>query len=231
MLRVEALTVRYGRAAAVHGISMQVADGEVVALVGANGAGKSSTLKAVMGLVHAEGAIALGGHRIERMPSHRRVEAGVTLSPEGRHVFPDMSVSENLEMGLVARRQPFTERRDAMFELFPLLSERAAQPAGTLSGGEQQMLAIARALISRPRLLMLDEPTLGLAPVVVAQIAALIGRLRTQGVAVLLAEQNVEMALAVSDRAYVLESGHIAAEGRASALACDPVIQQAYLGL
>ncbi len=233
MLELHGISVAYGLVRAVDALSLTVGAGEVVALVGANGAGKSSTLKAVAGMAPmVQGRITLGGERIDTLLAHRRPAAGIALSPEGRQVFPDMSVRENLEMGATgAGREGASRRMEEMYGLFPRLRERAAQAAGTLSGGEQQMLAIARALMCRPRVLMLDEPTLGLAPIVVRQIAEIVGALKRQGLSVLLSEQNVEMALTVSDRAYVIESGQLVRTGASAALAHDPAIQTAYLGL
>jgi len=233
MLELQDLCVAYGPVRAVEGLRLQVGAGEVVALVGANGAGKSSTLKAIAGMAPVEqGRILLGQQRIDTLPAHRRPDAGIALSPEGRQVFPDMSVLENLEMGATgAGRKGAGERIEELFVLFPRLRERTAQAAGTLSGGEQQMLAIARALMCRPRVLMLDEPTLGLAPIIVRQITAIVRALKAKGLAVLLSEQNVEMALAVSDRAYVIESGCLVRSGKSAEMAGDPAIQTAYLGL
>ena len=233
MLELDKLSVSYGPVRAVESLSLTVAAGEVVALVGANGAGKSSTLKAIAGMAPlVGGSILLGGRRVDALPAHQRPVAGIALSPEGRQVFGDMSVRDNLEMGATgAGREGVAGRIEEMFGLFPRLRERTAQAAGTLSGGEQQMLAIARALMCRPRVLMLDEPTLGLAPIIVRQIADIVRALKAQGLAVLLSEQNVEMALAVSDRAYVIESGHLVQTGESNKLASDPAIQTAYLGL
>lgn len=233
MLAVEGLEVSYGLLRAVRGLSFAAAAGEVVALVGANGAGKSSTLKGLVGLAPATaGTITLDGRPIAKLPPFARIAAGIALSPEGRHVFPDMSVAENLAAGAgdVGRTET-AARAEAMFALFPRLAERRRQLAGTMSGGEQQMVAIARALMSKPKVLLLDEPTLGLAPIIVRQIADLVRRLRDEGLAVVLAEQNVQMALAVSDRAYVLERGALAQSGASRTLAADPAIQSAYLGL
>lgn len=232
MLSLRNLSVAYGKVIAVSELSIDVAAGEVVALVGANGAGKSSTLKALAGVASHTGKIRLDGKDIENLPTHKRVPAGLALSPEGRQVFPGMSVLENLHTGALPEPAAKTSARiDEMMTLFPRLRERAGQAAGTLSGGEQTMVAIARALMSRPRLLMLDEPTLGLAPIIVKQLAELIATLKAAGMAILLSEQNVEMALAVSDRAYVLESGVLVKTGPSAALAQDPLIQSAYLGL
>lgn len=232
MLDIAAASVRYGSVHAVSNVSIGVRAGEVVALVGANGAGKSSILKAILGLAPAQGRIVFNGHDFAGLPTHRRVALGVALSPEGRQVFPDMTVRENLELGYVARdgTTPTSQVR-AMAALFPKLGERMAQKAGRMSGGEQQMLAIARALMSSPKLLMLDEPTLGLAPIIVDELTVLLRRLCGEGLAILLAEQNAEMALAASDRAYVLETGTQVQHGRSQDLLDDPAIRNAYLGM
>ncbi|MBS7706372.1 ABC transporter ATP-binding protein [Chelatococcus asaccharovorans] len=229
MLELSGLSVTYGKVRAVEDIALTAARGEAVALIGANGAGKSSILKAILGLATSSGSVRVDGTELTGRPSHARVMRGVALSPEGRHVFPQMSVLENLEMGFIGG--DFPALCEDMLELFPRLRERSSQLAGSMSGGEQQMLAIARALMSRPKVLMLDEPTLGLAPIIVDQIRALIGLLKTKGMTVLLAEQNAEMALAATDRAYVLETGHITATGPSAKLAADPAIRRAYLGL
>ena len=229
MLELSGLSVTYGKIRAVEDISLAAARGEAVAHIGANGAGKSSILKAILGLATSSGSVRVDGTELTGRPSHVRVMSGVALSPEGRHVFPQMSVLENLEMGFVGG--DFRQLCEDMLALFPRLRERSGQLAGSMSGGEQQMLAIARALMSRPKVLMLDEPTLGLAPIIVDQIRVLIGLLKTKGMTVLLAEQNAEMALAATDRAYVLETGHITATGPSAKLAADPAIRRAYLGL
>lgn len=232
MLELKGLRVTYGAVVAVEGLDLSLAKGKVVALVGANGAGKSSTLKAIAGMADAGGSIKLDGNEIGTLPAYRRPVIGIALSPEGRQVFGDMSVRENLELGAVGAGDGHTATGIAqMYELFPRLGERQAQAAGTLSGGEQQMLAIARALMCRPRVLMLDEPTLGLAPIIVRQIAEIVRKLSADGLSILLSEQNVEMALAVSNRAYVIESGRLVRSGASEQLAGDPLIQAAYLGL
>ena len=232
MLEVRQLKVTYGAVCAVDGLDLDIGQGEVVALVGANGAGKSSTLKAIAGMADASGSIRLGGREVGKLAGWRRPAIGIALSPEGRQVFGDMSVRENLELGAVGEGAAhLAEGIEAMYGLFPRLRERQEQAAGTLSGGEQQMLAIARALMCRPRVLMLDEPTLGIAPIIVRQIAEIIRSLRESGLSILLSEQNVEMALAVSDRAYVIESGRLVRSGVSTDLAGDPAIQAAYLGL
>ena len=233
MLAVETLTVAYGAIPALHEASVTVGAGEVVALIGANGAGKSSLLKALMGLVaHRAGRLALDEADLRGFSTRERIGRGFALSPEGRHVFPDLSVQENLDLGYLGRdAAEATHRAEAMFALFPRLAERRRQLAGTMSGGEQQMLAIARAMMAGPRLLMLDEPTLGLAPIVVQQIGQFIGQVRKQGLSVIIAEQNAEMALGAADRAYVLENGHVVLAGTAADLLRDPAVKKAFLGL
>jgi branched-chain amino acid transport system ATP-binding protein len=231
VLWLDNLSVNYGPVRAVRDISLKVGAGEIVALVGANGAGKSSTMKAILGLAESAGSILLDGDDISAASSSDRVRKGIALSPEGRHVFPQMSVVENLQLGTlkrtVAKQGHLVEE---MFDLFPRLRERARQQAGSMSGGEQQMLAIARALMSEPRIFMLDEPTLGLAPIIVDQIAELLIKLRSRNLGLLLAEQNAEMALEVADRAYVMETGSIVKEGPSTAIAADPTVREAYLG-
>ncbi|KWT85404.1 MULTISPECIES: ABC transporter ATP-binding protein [unclassified Variovorax] len=233
LLHVDALAVRYGETRALEGVSLALGAREIVALIGANGAGKSSLLNTLLGLVtQAAGAITLGGKRIETLPTRERIAAGLALSPEGRRVFPELSVEENLDLGDLGRDiAQRRERRENVNRWFPRLRERRQQLAGTLSGGEQQMLAIGRALMAQPRVLMLDEPTLGLAPLVVQEIAAFIRHIRSTGVSVLLAEQNAEMALAVADRACVLQNGEVVMGGSASELAAHPDVRAAYLGL
>ena len=232
-LSITGLTVSYGAVSALRDAAMNVGKGEVVALVGANGAGKSSLLKALMGLVpHRAETLTLQGQDLRQMNTRARIDAGFALSPEGRHVFPEMSVQENLDLGyLGADAAEKTGRAERMFALFPRLAERRFQAAGTMSGGEQQMLAIARAMMAGPKILMLDEPTLGLAPIVVQQISRFIAEIRSQGISVIVAEQNAEMALGVSDRAYVLENGEIVLAGSAAELARDPAVQKAFLGI
>jgi branched-chain amino acid transport system ATP-binding protein len=231
MLRLDSLSVNYGPVRAVRGMSLTVGAGEIVALVGANGAGKSSTMKAILGLAQSTGAIFFEDKDISATPSTHRVRNGIALSPEGRHVFAQMSVLENLRLGSVGRtRSRQAALVEEMFDLFPRLRERAAQRAGSMSGGEQQMLAIARALMSEPKIFMLDEPTLGLAPIVVDQIAELLVKLRQRKLGLLLAEQNAEMALEVADRAYVMETGAIVKEGPSATIEADPAVQKAYLG-
>ncbi|MFT3820849.1 MAG: ABC transporter ATP-binding protein [Rubrivivax sp.] len=232
-LVVDGLSLRYGKTVALDGVGLTVAPREVVALVGANGAGKSSLLNALLGLVPpAAGTVRFGGRALEGLSPRARIAAGLALSPEGRRVFPELTVEENLDLGdlgrdLAARQQ----RRDAVYRSFPRLLERRTQAAGTMSGGEQQMLAIGRALMAAPKLLLLDEPTLGLAPLVVREIAQFVRQASRAGIAVVLAEQNAEMALGVADRAYVLQNGQVVMRGPAAQLAVDPEVRAAYLGL
>ncbi len=235
LLEVEGLKVRYGQIEALHGISLNVGEGEIVTVIGANGAGKTTVLTALSGLLKPTAAeIKLDGKPIASLPAHRRVELGMAHVPEGRRVFAAMTVVENLEMGafLRAKRRSseFKAALDDMLELFPILGTRADQLAGNLSGGEQQMLAIARALIGNPRLLLLDEPSLGLAPLVVKQIFEVFNDIRDRGVTFLLVEQNVQKALSIADRAYVLESGEITRSGSAKSLLGDEAVHRAYLG-
>ncbi|CAM5307600.1 branched-chain amino acid transport system ATP-binding protein [Aquamicrobium terrae] len=220
LLRLEGLTVDYGPVRAVHGLDLTVAAGELVALLGPNGAGKSSTIGAITGLVSCSGKVMFDGADITRMPAEMRVERGIAASPEGRRVFANLSVAENLRLGAATRKDSTAMRADMAryLELFPVLAERYDQPAGTLSGGEQQMLAIARALMSRPKLLLLDEPSLGLAPLIVARIFDFIGRLKAEGMTVLLVEQNAAQAMRFADRVYVLATGQTSYAGPASEL-------------
>ena len=232
-LQVEGLVVRYGETTALRGVSITVARGEVIALIGANGAGKSSLLNALIGLVSAEaGRMHCGATALDGLATRARIAAGLALSPEGRRVFPELSVEENLDLGDLGRDlAQRNARRAAVCERFPRLLERRLQRAGTLSGGEQQMLAIGRALMAEPSVLLLDEPTLGLAPRIVGEIAQFVREIRATGVAVVLAEQNAEMALGVADRAYVLQNGEIVMDGPAAELAARPEVRSAYLGL
>ena len=232
MLTVDDLRVAYGAIEVIHGISLEVNEGECVALIGANGAGKSSTLKAICGLVPAKtGRITLKGRDITNQPGHAVVRAGITMCPEGRQVFPQMSTVQNLRMGAYARRD--TDQAadlDEMMDMFPILRERAHQAAGTLSGGEQEMLAIARALMARPELLIFDEPSLGLAPKIVAEVGDTIARIKAMGKTILLVEQNSAMALRLADRAYLFEAGEIVLSGTGEELQSHPEVAKAYLG-
>ncbi len=232
-LTIDALSVCYGKTVALDGVSLVVAPREVVALVGANGAGKSSLLNALMGLVPlAGGSLRLGSQVLDGLPTRARIAAGLALSPEGRRVFPDLTVAENLDLGDLGRDLAArTRRREGVYHWFPRLLERRTQAAGTLSGGEQQMLAIGRALMADPKLLLLDEPTLGLAPVIVREIVQFVRHASAAGLAVVLAEQNAEVALGVADRAYVLQNGQVVMQGPAAQLAADPQVRAAYLGL
>jgi branched-chain amino acid transport system ATP-binding protein len=232
MLTVSNLRVSYGPIEVIHGISLEVNEGECVALIGANGAGKSSTLKAICGLVPAAaGTISFEGRDITNQSGHAIVRAGITMCPEGRQVFPQMSTVQNLRMGAYAR----TDRQQAadleeMMDMFPILRERASQAAGTLSGGEQEMLAIARALMARPRLCIFDEPSLGLAPKIVAEVGETIQRIKKMGKTILLVEQNSLMALRLADRAYLFEAGEIVLSGTGEELQSHPDVARAYLG-
>jgi branched-chain amino acid transport system ATP-binding protein len=233
MLSLENVSVNYGAIEALTGISMHVEKGEVVTLIGANGAGKTTTLRTITGLLEPrDGRITFEGEDISGKATHRLVARGISMSPEGRGVFANLSVRENLRMGayLNKRKQEIADDMRRVFEMFPRLKEREAQKAGTLSGGEQQMLAMGRALMSRPRLLLLDEPSLGLAPLVVHTIFEAIDEIRGKGTTILLVEQNAHAALKHSDRAYVLETGRIVMEGPSKELAADPRIKEAYLG-
>ena len=232
MLELQDLTVSYGGIQALKGISLQVGEGEIVTLIGANGAGKSTTLRTISGLEKPQGGkILYNGVDITGKPSKYMVQNGLILVPEGRLIFPDMTVLENLKIGAYLRRDKDIEKDiQHMYELFPRLKERSWQMAGTLSGGEQQMLAVGRALMSRPKLLMMDEPSLGLTPLVVRDIFSIIRTIRDSGVTVLLIEQNANAALKVADRGYVLETGRIALEGTGQELLSDPAVRAAYLG-
>lgn len=233
MLKVTDLEVCYGVIRAIKGISFEVNKGEVVALIGANGAGKTTTLHTITGLIAPKaGKIEFEGKDITRMPGHKIVSLGMAHVPEGRRVFADLTVLENLKLGAYTRKDKneIAETLKKVYERFPRLEERKGQPAGTLSGGEQQMLAMGRALIVHPKLLMLDEPSMGLAPILVGQIFDIIKELHATGTTILLVEQNAEMALKVADRAYVLESGTIKLSGTGAELAASDEIKKAYLG-
>lgn len=220
MLDIQNLSVFHGPIEAVHGISLRVGAGQCVALLGPNGAGKTSTISAICGIAQAKGTIAFEGADLAKVPVEDRVQRGIAVSPEGRRIFSNLSVEANLRIGGGIRRDRENVQADIdkWFETFPILGERRAQPGGTLSGGEQQMLAIARALMSKPKILLLDEPSLGLAPRIVAQVFAMIAQLRAEGMTILLVEQNARQALQISDYAYLLNSGRIQAEGTASEL-------------
>ena len=233
MLTLENISVSYGAIRALKGVSMRVEQGEVVTLIGANGAGKTTTLRTITGLLSpTEGRLLFEGQEIGGKPTHQLVARGISMSPEGRGVFANLTVRENLQMGAYLKRNKAEIAHDLErgFRMFPRLKERESQKAGTLSGGEQQMLAMARALMSRPRLLLLDEPSLGLAPLVVHTIFEAIDEIRGEGTTILLVEQNAHAALKHSDRAYVLETGRIVMEGPSKELAADPRIKEAYLG-
>jgi branched-chain amino acid transport system ATP-binding protein len=234
VFEVKEIDVFYGDAQALYGLSLQVREGEVVTLVGANGAGKTTTLRAISGLRPvARGDIVFEGRSLLGEPAHRRAELGIALVPEGRDLWPQLTVRENLELGAYgkAARRHLSGSLERVYELFPVVKERSRQVAGSMSGGEQQMVAIARALMTRPRLLMFDEPSLGLAPVVVAQVFDTIQRLHAEGLTILLVEQNLKKALEMADRGYVVETGSISIQGTAADLLADPTIRSAYLGV
>jgi branched-chain amino acid transport system ATP-binding protein len=228
LLELADVSARYGQVAALHGVSLTVGDGEVVALLGANGAGKTTTLRAVSGTVRTNGGVVLNGKRLSRWTPESIARAGVAHVPEGRGIFAELTVWENLRMGAYTVRRPDFAR---VLEYFPWLESRKSQQAGTLSGGEQQMLALARAFVSRPRLLMLDEPSLGLAPLVTREVFRVVADLNTkEGVAVLVVEQNAAVALGVAQRAYVLETGRVAVDGTSAELKSNDAVRSAYLG-
>ena len=232
ILKVDDINVYYGSIHAIKGISFEVNEGEIVTLIGANGAGKSTTLKTISGLLHSKtGHIEFMGEPLNHVPSHKVVSKGLALVPEGRRIFLQMSVQENLDMGAFSRRGGNIDAdMERVFEQFPRLKERRKQVAGTLSGGEQQMLAMGRALMSNPKLLMLDEPSMGLAPILVEQIFDIIKNLHKAGTTILLVEQNAQAALSVADRGYVLETGKIVTTGTGAELLASPAIKKAYLG-
>ena len=232
ILKVDDINVYYGSIHAIKGISFEVNEGEIVTLIGANGAGKSTTLNTISGLLHSKtGHIEFMGEPLNHVPSHKVVSKGLALVPEGRRIFLQMSVQENLDMGAFSRRGGNIDAdMERVFEQFPRLKERRKQVAGTLSGGEQQMLAMGRALMSNPKLLMLDEPSMGLAPILVEQIFDIIKNLHKAGTTILLVEQNAQMALSIAHRAYVLETGKIVKTGKAADLLNDDAIKKAYLG-
>jgi branched-chain amino acid transport system ATP-binding protein len=233
VLEVEALHSAYGRIEVVKGVSLSVRQGEIVALIGSNGAGKTTLLRAISGVQPmVAGRIDFAGQRIERMPPHRRVALGIAHVPEGRQVFAPLSVEDNLRLGAFRRTDAgILSDADRVYGMFPVLAAKRRDPSGGLSGGQQQMLAIGRALMARPKLLLLDEPSMGLAPLLVRQILDAVVRLKDEGVTMLLVEQNASAALAISDRAYVIESGRITHTGTGAALLDDPRVRQAYLGL
>ncbi len=236
LLEVRDVVVHYGRIKALHGVSLVVHEGELVTLLGSNGAGKTTMMRAISGLRSlTSGTVWFEGRDISRVKAHQRVIDGLIQAPEGRGVFPGMTVVENLEMGCYGRkfasRQEHVEKLDWIFETFPRLAERRSQVGGTLSGGEQQMLAIGRALMARPRVLLLDEPSMGLAPMVISQIFKIISEINAQGTTVLLVEQNAQQALSRSDRAYILETGNVTRTGPARELLADASIRAAYLGV
>lgn len=233
LLEVKNLNIKYGAIHAVKDLNFHVHENEVVSLIGANGAGKTTTLRALSGLLKATGSVQFLGEEIANLEPHLIVRRRLIQSPEGRGVFSNLTVRENLEMGAFTRKdkKEIAEDMEKCFKLFPVLKERSSQLSGTLSGGEQQMLAMCRALMSRPRILLLDEPSLGLAPKIVAQIFEIIRELKSQKMTILLVEQNAKQALQVSDRAYVLETGKICLEGKGSALLDDDNVRRSYLGL
>jgi branched-chain amino acid transport system ATP-binding protein len=232
LLEVDDLHTHYGSIEALKGVSLTVDEGEVVTLIGSNGAGKSTTLRSISGLTPASaGAVRFSGEDITRVPAHEIVSYGIALAPEGRHCFPRMTVRENLDLGAYHRRRAeIAADLDRVFTLFPRLHEREKQKAGTMSGGEQQMLAIGRALMARPRLLMLDEPSIGIAPILVQRIYETIAEINNAGVTILLVEQNANYALDISRRGYVLETGRVVLSNDSDLLRDDPEVQRAYLG-
>jgi branched-chain amino acid transport system ATP-binding protein len=231
LLELEGVDARYGPVQVLHGVSLSVGEGEVVAVLGANGAGKTTTLRAISGLVTKSGEVRFGGERIGRASPEEVARLGIAHVPEGRGIFSELSVHENLRLGAYLRRNGFAEDYERVRAYFPWLEERRHQQGGTLSGGEQQMLAVARALMARPRMLLLDEPSLGLAPLVVREIFRIVGELNEkEGLAVLVVEQNAKLALRSSSRAYVLEVGRIALEGPSAELAENESVRKAYLG-
>jgi branched-chain amino acid transport system ATP-binding protein len=233
LLEVKEIHVHYGGIEALKGVSLSVEQGEVVTLIGSNGAGKSTTLRAITGLTPASsGSVVIDGEDVTRVPAHEIVDRGIALSPEGRHCFSRMTVRENLELGAYRRRKDASVAEDLerVFALFPRLKEREKQKAGTMSGGEQQMLAIGRALMAKPKVLLLDEPSMGIAPILVQRIYETIADINRSGMTILLVEQNANYALDVSTRGYVLETGKVVLEGRSDNLRTDPEVQRAYLG-
>ncbi len=231
MLKIENLIVNYGGIEAVKGVSLEVPDGSIITLVGANGAGKSTTLRSIVGLVKARsGSITLDGEELLGQATTDIVSKGITLVPEGRHVFPDMTVLENLKIGAYLRKDKLSDDIERIYNLFPRLKERSWQAAGTLSGGEQQMLAVGRALMSKPKIIMMDEPSLGLAPIIVQGIFDIIQQINKEGTTVLLIEQNANMALKVADYGYVMETGRISLTGTGAELLANEQVKELYLG-
>ena len=231
MLKIDDLFVNYGGIKAVRNVSFEVPDGKIVTLIGANGAGKSTILRTITGLVQAaSGSITYNDEELTKLHTHDIVTRGITLVPEGRHVFPDMTVLENLKIGAYLRKDNLNDDIEWVYSLFPRLKERNWQQAGTLSGGEQQMLAVGRALMSRPKLIMMDEPSLGLAPIIVKEIFKIIQEINKRGVTILLIEQNANMALNIADLAYVLETGTIALSGTGKELMANEKVKELYLG-
>ena len=233
MLEIKDLHVSYGGIQALRGVSLTVPEGKIVTLIGANGAGKSTLMRTISGLVKAQsGSILWNGQEVLGRPIDQIVASGIAMSPEGRRVFADLTVVENLKIGAYLRRDKAEMEQDLewVYSLFPRLKERSWQSAGTLSGGEQQMLAVGRALMAKPKMILMDEPSMGLSPLLVKEIFAIIQEVNKQGITILLVEQNAKMALAISDRAYVLETGNISIEGNAADLLNDPRVKKAYLG-
>lgn len=234
MLKIENLQVHYDKVQVIHDVSLEVNEGEIVTLIGSNGAGKTTLLRTISGIKRASGgSITFMREPIHQMTSHKIVEMGIGHVPEGRHVFPDMSVYENLQMGAFRRKDSqaaIKKDLEHIFELFPRLKERSQQMAGTMSGGEQQMLAIGRAIMAKPKLYLFDEPSLGIAPIIVAEIFKMIKRMNEEGATILLVEQNANAALKISDRAYILETGRIGLEGQSSDLLNDDRVRKIYLG-
>ena len=234
LLKIENLHTNYGAIHALKGISLEVNEGEIVCLIGSNGAGKTTLVNSIVGIVKSSsGKITFDGKDITHVPAHAMTKAGIGISPEGREVFPELTVEENLRIGafIVKDQNQIKESYERVYALFPRLKERTTQLAGTLSGGEQQMLAVGRALMSNPKMILLDEPSLGLAPNFVEMIFSMIKEINKQGVTVLLIEQNANMALQISQRAYVLENGLVSMSGNASDIANDPMVKKAYLGM
>ncbi|MEW9050600.1 MAG: ABC transporter ATP-binding protein [Neobacillus sp.] len=234
MLKIENLQVHYDKVQVIHDVSLEVNEGEIVTLIGSNGAGKTTLLRTISGIKKASGgSISFLGEPVHRLPSHKIVDLGIGHVPEGRHVFSDMSVYENLQMGAFRRKDSQGEIKkdlEHIFDLFPRLKERSQQLAGTLSGGEQQMVAIGRAIMAKPKLYLFDEPSLGIAPLIVAEIFRMIKRMNEEGSTILLVEQNANAALKISDRAYILETGKVSLEGKSSELLNDDRVRKIYLG-